>query len=175
MAYIMLTSGKKVLVDEELLDALNTYTWYEHNEGYAHRADFTSGKKKMILLHRQITKAKPGQIVDHINNIRSDCRRSNLRLCNIAENNRHRSANKSSKSGLRGVGWRKDKGRWECRIKFNNQSVFLGFYDDALDAAHVYDQCALQLHGAYAWTNFCYTQGGQKDKVCDLERQEQQL
>ena len=39
-----------------------------------------NGVQKKIMLHRLVAKAKPKQIVDHINRIKTDNRRENLRI-----------------------------------------------------------------------------------------------
>jgi hypothetical protein len=50
------------------------------------RIDRSSGKQVAILMHRLITKAPPGMVVDHINHDGLDNRRCNLQVCTHQEN-----------------------------------------------------------------------------------------
>ena len=69
-----------VLVDDDMVEELSKYRW-TWRVGYAvARMKDENGGLRDVLMHRYITGAKPGELVDHINRIRSDNRRSNLRL-----------------------------------------------------------------------------------------------
>ena len=44
--------------------------------------------------------------------------------------------------------------RWKAKIKHEGQSIFLGYFDDPIEAAQARDAAAKKYHGPYAWLNF---------------------
>ena len=92
--------------------------------------------------------------VDHINGNKLDNRKENLRLATNQQNNYNVGPQKNNKSGYKGVSWKKDKNKWEAKIRNNNKLKFLGYFDDLVEAGRAYDRAALELFGEFAWTNF---------------------
>lgn len=94
-----------------------------------------SETKTTILVHRWIMGARrrDGRIVDHVNGIRLDCRKVNLRFVTAAEN----SANVRARgvSGFRGV--YPMKGKWQARGKQAGRQYNLGTYQTPEEAAQV--------------------------------------
>ncbi len=91
---------------------------------------------------------------DHINGNKLDNRRENLRVCTLAENNRNRTIYKNNKSGFKGVYWSRADKKWRAQIKINNRMIYLGIFDDLLEAALTYDEAAVRYHGKFAKINF---------------------
>jgi hypothetical protein len=73
--------------------------------------------------------------IDHINRDRGDNRISNLRLADRSQNMYNTVAHKDSKSGVKGVAWHAQYGKWEAYITKNYKKTCIGFYDDIEDAA----------------------------------------
>lgn len=96
-----------------------------------------SGKK--YLNHRLIWLYVYGYIpenpIDHINRNPSDNRLKNLRETSPSCNMRNASQLSSNTSGVKGVGWQKDKQRWAARIKVDKKSKNLGYFLCFLEAA----------------------------------------
>ncbi|MDT3768186.1 HNH endonuclease [Gleimia hominis] len=137
-----------VLVDADMVNDLAERQWSVGIHGYA-----TSGAgKNQILMHRLITGAKPGQIVDHINRDRLDNRTENLRICTQQENSYNRSAQANSKSGLKGV-CQLSNGTWQAQIMVNRKAYYLGRFPTAREAADAYDRAATTLFGEFAVLN----------------------
>src|SRR6185369_1147212 len=109
--------------------------------------------KKFRYLHRIIADAKPGQIVDHINGDTLDNRRSNLRLCTTAENNRN-TRGKNPKSGFKGVYPQFGTNTWQAKITVAGKVLCLGTFKEKEDAAKCYDLAAREHFGEFARTNF---------------------
>ena len=65
----------------------------------------------------------------HINNCRS-----NLRRATQAENVKNKSKQKNNASGVTGVGWVKKLSKWRARITFNEKEIYLGVFDNKMDA-----------------------------------------
>lgn len=76
----------------------------------------------------------PSDHIDHISGNRADNRIGNLRDVPNVENHRNESRSKNNTSGVNGVCWDRQTGRWRAGIKVNYRHVCLGRYDDIADA-----------------------------------------
>jgi len=151
--FIPLTQGKFAIVDAEDYDWLNMYKWCVSKKRYNFYAcRRTRGKK--IFMHRLITNAPEGMLVDHINGISLNNRRSNLRICTIAQNNRNSRPWRRSTSKYKGVSWCQAAGKWRARIRPNRKQMHLGCFDNEIKAARAYDKKAKELFGEFAYLNF---------------------
>lgn len=161
---IRLTKGMKTIVDEKDYDFLNQWKWYfalprRNKTGYAQRIEWikdskgkNTGKCKGIRLHRLLMNPPMGMQVDHINGNSLDNRRSNLRICTVAENIVNRSHPKNNKSGYKGV-HQDYTGKWEASIGYDHKRFYLGLFVDKKDAARAYNKRAKKLFGKYAKLN----------------------
>jgi hypothetical protein len=106
-------------------------------KAYAHRLSFAFQ-----------TGSFPAGVVDHINGDRKDNRISNLRDVSHRVNaeNRISPINQHSASGLLGVHWSSQKGRWSAQIKSFGRKKHLGFFDDKQEAQRVYIESKRALH-----------------------------
>lgn len=142
-----------VVVDAEDMHLLLGARWYRNFFGYAvTSARVAQGRRQQtVYLHRVITGAQVGQVVDHANGDILDNRRMNLRLCTHADNARN-GIKPVSKTGYRGVS---PSGRgYKAQICVNRKIVHLGKFADPADAARAYDAASLKMHGAFAVLNF---------------------
>ncbi len=48
----------------------------------------------------------------------------------------------------RGVFWDKKTRRWRCQLGYQSKKIFLGYFDEAADAAKAYDAKLVELRGA---------------------------
>ena len=154
---IQLTQGKVAIVDDEDYDYLNQFKWYANNlngKFYAVRNERINKKYAGgLLMHRVIMNPIKGFVVDHINGITLDNRKDNLRNCTHADNIKNQKLSISNKTGFRGVSWHKNKKVFESRIKSNNISYHLGTFNNAIDAAKIYNDAAIKFHGEFAKLN----------------------
>lgn len=89
---------------------------------------------KTIYLHRFVLNAPKGYHVDHINHDTIDNTRDNLRVVTPAENHQNRSnSHKRNTSGVRGVKWTKQNGKWKADVRANGIR-FERFFDNKEDA-----------------------------------------
>eukprot|EP00877_Chromochloris_zofingiensis_P007598 jgi/Chrzof1/3091/Cz12g11120.t1 len=58
------------------------------------------------------------------------------------------------KTNFRGVFWDRKNCRWRSQVGFQNKKIFMGYFNDAEDAARAYDRKLVELHGSTAKTNF---------------------
>lgn len=92
----------------------------------------------------------PADEVDHINNVRTDNRLSNLRLSDTFSNKRNTHAYRNNKSGMKGVSWHVCSKRWRARIRINAKEVNLGLYDTPEEANAAYSKAAVKHFGEFA-------------------------
>ena len=91
---------------------------------------------------------------DHINRNGSDNRRSNLRPCSRAQNQRNRNKQINNTSGIIGVYWHKQNQAWVANISLNSKTVYLGGSPNKEEAirlrlqaeAEHYKEFAPQIH-----------------------------
>lgn len=88
----------------------------------------------------------PKDQIDHRNGIKNDNRIANLREATNAENGQNRAKQSNNTSGYAGVDWRHKINKWRARIKTNQGSNHIGYFD-APEAAHAaYLAAKAQLH-----------------------------
>jgi hypothetical protein len=90
--------------------------------------------------------------IDHINGIKSDNRIRNLRCASPQENNFNLGVSTRNTTGFKGVS-KSGEGSFRAAICKDRESVHLGIYRTAVDAAKAYDAAAVKLHGDFARTN----------------------
>lgn len=108
-----------------------------HSGSKGYTSIWYSGRK--YLAHRIIWEMHNGPItggleIDHINHNPGDNRIENLRLTNRGGNLKNKSKYSSNSSGVTGVHWRKDKRKWQAKIRVNKNFIHLGYFNDILDA-----------------------------------------
>jgi hypothetical protein len=90
--------------------------------------------------------------VDHINHNRIDNQRENLRLATRSQNQAYKKLQVNNSTGYKGVIFH--NGKWEVRIRYQGRKLYLGCYDDPIQAASVYDGAARLLYQDFAGLNF---------------------
>lgn len=144
-------SGKTFLIDEDDLDFVKQYRWSVDKDGYVRGG---KGKERNLKLHRVLLNVQKGQVVDHINGNPSDCRKNNLRITTQHNNTFNAKLPKSSTTGYKGVCFDKSRNKYMAHIHPNGRMIFLGYFDDVIEAAHAYDEAASLYFGEYARFNF---------------------
>lgn len=115
-------------------------------------------------LHRLITGAPDGMVVDHINHNTLDNRRANLRVVTIAENTQNRrGARRSNSSGLRGVSWHARTNKWRARAVANGRDTHLGYFSNIEDAVAAVVAFRRE-HMPYS----ALDQAGREERPCDF-------
>lgn len=146
------------VIDEEDADLVRHHRWCPktgRNTIYAHTAITRDGVRTSITLHRFLIDAKPGEIVDHINHDGLDNRRSNIRVCTLDQNGANRrGAAKSNQCGYIGVYFHTRFNRYCASVSRKGKTIHVGYFDNALDAAHARDRVALEFYGEFATLNF---------------------
>ncbi len=77
----------------------------------------------------------PDDEIDHLDGDGTNNKWINIRAVDHVENHRNRRLQANNSSGLPGVSWDKALCKWLVRIKIKNNSVYLGYQDNLLEAA----------------------------------------
>ena len=143
-------NGRSFLFDEEDLCFVKAQTWTVDKDGYA----VGQKAKRSIRFHRLIMGAEGAEVVDHINGDPSDCRKENLRIVSQHQNSMNHSLNKNSTTGYKGVCFDKRYKKYMAHIHPDRKMIFLGYFDNPVEAALAYDKAASFYYGEYANLNF---------------------
>lgn len=154
MKEITLTRGLVAIVDDadfEWLSQWKWQAWVREPYRYACRTE----SLKLIMLHRRITAAPTGTLVDHINGDGLDNQRANLRLCTVGQN-RMNSQRFWAAGGFKGVtiDHRNQSRPYRAYVRVGGRNMSLGTYPTAEEAAHAYDRGAAEHYGEFARLNF---------------------
>ncbi len=151
---ITLSGGQIALVDDADYESLMQHRWSIDGSGYAR--GWHKGKK--VAMHRLIVGFPEGKQVDHINRIRLDNRRSNLRICTHQDNTHNVTHQVRGTCEFRGVSWVHRRQQWTVFICVDGRNKYLGGFNDSVAAAKAYDAAARKYHGDFATLNFEYTE-----------------
>lgn len=134
-------------IDKEDLDFVLSRRWNTYSTYMRLSNSFGSDEKSF---HRRILNAPDGLVVDHINGMKNDNRRINLRAVKHSLNNH----NVDRPSNRKYFGVRFSHGKYEANIRFNYKPYYIGRFDKEDDAAKAYDMKAVEFFGSMAKTNF---------------------
>ena len=145
--------GYEVIISACDVERVKAHGWYKNTskkfKGGPYFAYRSPGDGKNISLHRFIMNCPPDMYVDHINCNTLDNRRSNLRICNRAENSKNRRKNKNSTSGYKGVFWDKNFLEWAAYICVNRKRIYLGRFNNPEKAYEAYVAASQKYHGEF--------------------------
>jgi hypothetical protein len=125
---LALSNGKVALVSDEDWPLVSQFTWSDRGGGYI-RARFRKdlgGDGRFIYLHRLVTGAQAGLVVDHIDRNPLNNTRENLQVITQARNLMRKPA---PKNGVTRQGkW------WRVRIRVDGRLTDFGSFDNEADA-----------------------------------------
>lgn len=121
-------------------------------DGYVHIALFGRKYRAQHLAWLVMTGEWPprNRDVDHENRKRADNAWLNLRLATRAQNNMNSRVHSHNKSGVKGVSWRQDIGKWHARIVVGGKALLLGNFADKKAAIVVRQRAERELFGEFA-------------------------
>jgi HNH endonuclease len=150
-------------LDEVDYEWAKPQTWHMGDTGYV-KTHNPSGNHSPLKMHRLIFERmigrplRPGEFVDHKNRIKTDNRRSNLRLATKSQNGMNLQTGKGKTSRYIGVHCDRSRRykRWMAYVAVDQKRWQIGRFYSEEEAAWMRDQWAVQLHGEFASLNFEY-------------------
>lgn len=88
--------------------------------------------------------------LEHRDRDRANNAWANLRLATRSQNNMNMGLRSDNKSGQKGVGLRKDTGRWYARVTVDRKVITLGHFDSFDDAVAARRAAERQYFGSFA-------------------------
>lgn len=149
------------IFDTQFIEFISNYKWSLHNTGYvvAGYRDENDVRHQM-LLHRAIMYLSNGFSiddnlqVDHEDTNKLNNLRNNLRMCTGSQNEMNKDKSPGQYSSIyKGVTWHIPTQKWRASIKFNGKRLYLGNFDDEIDAARSYNFAAIKYHKEFARLN----------------------
>jgi len=141
------------IIDDKDYDLVSIKRWYALKGRKGEYYYWTTVAGKRISMQRLIMKPKETEIVDHINRITHDNRRSNLRVCNKFENAWNRTSIREASSKYLGVSYHRQHNYWQALLTVNYKRIFLGNFKTEKQAAIAYNIAAIKYHGDFASVN----------------------
>lgn len=118
---------------DELYKAITGIRW-RVTKGYLQgRID-----KKNVFLHYLILPRENGLQCDHVNRLKNDNRRCNLRNITRSENMFNKGMTKANTSGYVGVSWNSKNKKWMASLRVDKKSKCLGYFNDPKEAYEAY-------------------------------------
>ena len=104
-----------------------------------------NGKSKSFQIHQLVAinflnhiPNGLNMVVNHIDLNKKNNNLSNLEIVSNRENSNRKHL--KSSSNYTGVSWDKNKRKWQSQIKINNKNIFLGRFNNELEASNAYQQ-----------------------------------
>jgi hypothetical protein len=160
---IPLPNNEWAVIDEEDFPLVNPYSWCTKKGSTKRYVDTylgkdENGKQKHQVMHRMITDAPKGMLVDHKNGNTYDNRRANLRVCTSRQNNVNRGGpQKGNRHGFKGIWQKNDQKRikrWIGAVRVDGKMIYTGYYETPEEAASARDALAVTHYGEFASLNY---------------------
>jgi hypothetical protein len=154
---ITLTKGYVALVDNEDYEWLMQWEWI-YDGGRTGRYQWNGKRTAVLTMHSQIflragIDVPNGMLIDHKDRNPLNNQKSNLRLCNPAQNAWNRSLGRDNTSGFKGVTRQTQTGQWQVKIKYQKITRTFGSYENIYHAAYIYNIVATWYFGEFAALN----------------------
>lgn len=157
MGSIRSSNGMEISFDDEDAALVSGYTWAascskEGNPWYASAyVPGTWRRRKTILMHRLILGARPGERVDHRDGNGLNNRRSNLRQATNSQNRMNSRPDSTNTSGVRGVCFHRQSGKWRAFIEFQGKRRQLGSFNAREEAVVARSEEERRLFGEFSY------------------------
>lgn len=158
MKKIQLTQNKVALVDDSDFELVNQHKWHALKDGntfYARSYNKSiNGISQYIWMHRLILGITNPKIqVDHKDRDGLNNQRDNIRPSSYRQNRANGRKNINGTSKYLGVSWKAQNQKWVSQIVANGKKKYLGYFDNEIEAAKIYNIAAKLYHKEFANLN----------------------
>lgn len=144
------SSGNEFYFDKEDFELIRNYVWHvrDGGNGYvsSHREDGST-----LLMHMLLHNNKTKRDIDHINTVKYDNRKSNLRDASRSENTMNKKPTSRNTSGTTGVSYNNTSGYWQSSIMKDGVHYHLGIYNDKESAINARKEMESKLYGDFSY------------------------
>jgi hypothetical protein len=140
----------EVEIDIEDIGKIKDYKW--SRMGVKEEKYYAVCYKENLFMHRAIMNITDKNIlIDHRNHNGLDNKKNNLRISDCVTNGQNKKLLDRNTSGVTGVDWHKQRGKWRVRITVNKKEISLGLYDDFDEAVAVRKQAQEQYFKEFSY------------------------
>jgi len=155
MKTIKLTQGQVAIVDDIDYDFLMQWKWCASWDGWHYRpvrGVWSDGKTRLQLMYQVIAERMglDAKVIDHKDRDPLNNCRSNLRAASTSQNGHNRTAQKNSKTGVKGIYLDNRRDRYYGQIQVRGRSHFAGYHETISEAAIALDKLRQELVGEFA-------------------------
>jgi len=136
------TADVVMLIDDGDAKLFVDKTLFIHTQGYVVAEWGGRIARQRQYAHRLIMNPPTGLQIDHLNGVKLDNRRCNLRIVDQTTNNFNARLRSDNTHGVRGVSLHKPSGLWQARITVRGRRYNLGYFPSAEDAGAAYRRFA---------------------------------
>lgn len=141
-AKILLPKGNYALIDIEDIGKCKPIYWMMNNRGYI--VANVGKPRKHISMHRLLTDVTNEFVIDHINRVKYDNRKENLRICRQIDNCQNKINRRNKVSG---VSFEIKSKKWFVYIGYKGKKISLGRYENYNEAVEVRKKAENDLYG----------------------------
>jgi hypothetical protein len=135
------------------LELVIGHKWVKDKQGYVITAiKDQDGKKHRTTMHRLLLCPKDEQLVDHVNQDKSDNRRFNIRTCTKSQNEINKPKRSNNTSGVKGVGRKGGKTGWYAELVLNGKKVVREYCDTFEEAVAIRKEAEIKYFGEFRYT-----------------------
>lgn len=139
---IPLTRNKFAAIDAIDIAKISGYSWYCDPTGYAR-------DRNGVLMHRIVMDCPEDKEIDHKDHNKLNNVKSNLRVCNRAQNQWNKLLTNKNTSGFKGASYSRDKGKYSSCISCNKKQYHLGYFENPEEAHVQYVNKGKELFGEF--------------------------
>lgn len=144
------TSNGKFYIDKDDYCKVKIYHWYIDKWGYVTTKFADNNKSKTIKMHKLIYKNEDtAKYIDHINGIKFDNRKLNLRIVTPQENAMNHTVKSNNSSGYSGVDFVTHCNKWRSRIKYKYKEIYLGLFKTKEEAIKAREKAEEKYFGNF--------------------------
>jgi hypothetical protein len=127
-------TNKEFYFDLEDYDKIKNYCWFENHKGYIVT---NTSESKYLSIQRLVLNFPNCEDIDHNNRNRKDNRKFNLEPMTHQNNMLNQDIRSNNTSGVTGVTWDEEKGKWHSYIMADGKLKHLGFFIEINEAIFI--------------------------------------